>query len=288
MTAPASATTRSRRSAALQGDAAGCRARPTAIRLAALVVALAGWEAGARHAANVFFPPPSALATWIRGRWLTGPAQHLYLDHEVLHHTGASLGRMLTGWAIAGLLGAALGLLLGRFRLAHDLTDPIVQFGRSVPPVTLIPLFFVLFAAGPTTQVALIVTGVIWPVLLNTITGIRAIDPALLETIRVLGIGRAHRVIGVLLPAAAPSILVGLRISLSLALILMVVSELYAATDGIGYALLAAQQAFDAPAMWAWIVLLAVAGNTGNAALGGITRIVLARHGHLTPHTGER
>jgi len=149
-------------------------------------------------------------------------------------------------------------------------------------------VYFLLFPPGAPTQIALIITGAVWPVLLNTIAGVRAIDPALLDAVRVLKISRARRIAQVLAPAAAPAVLVGLRISYAIGLILMVVSELYAATDGIGHALISAQQSFDVPAMWAWIVLLAVLGNAGNAALATATRRVLARHGHPEPQELQR
>jgi len=287
MTAPAPPRPRA---TAPRGDAATITPRPAgttarrcrdaAIRIAVLGAAAAGWEAAARRADNLFFPAPTTIAAWMRDHWLSGPRSHLFLSNDLLYNAGASLGRMLTGFAGAAILGIVLGLLLGRSSLAHDLTNPLVQFGRSVPPVVLIPVYFLLFPPGAPTQIALIITGAVWPVLLNTIAGVRAIDPGLLDAVRVLKVSRARRIAQVLAPAAAPAVLVGLRISFSIGLILMVVSELYAATDGIGHALISAQQSFDLPAMWAWIVLLAVLGNAGNAALATATRRVLARHGH--------
>ena len=260
----------------------------TAARITVLGAATGAWEAAARHTANPFFPAPTTIAAWIHRHWFTGPVSHLYLGQEFQHHAGASIGRLLAGWATAAVLGTVLGLLLGRSALAHDLTNPIVQFGRSVPPVVLIPVFFTLLPAGTPMQVMLIASGALWPVLLNTIAGARAIPPGLLDAVAVLHIGPGDRIRRVLLPAAAPAIFTGLRISFSIALILMVVSELYAATDGIGYALIGAQQSFDLPAMWAWIVLLAVLGNAGNAALAAATRRVLARHGRTDHPEAKR
>jgi len=258
------------------------------IWVASLTAAGAACEAAARLAPSGFVPPPSMVAAWIRATWLTGPPHHLYLNEDLLHHLGASVGRMLTGWTAAVILGISLGILLGRSPVARDFVNPLVQFGRSVPPVVLIPVYYLLFPDATIRHVVLIVTGAIWPVLLNTITGVRGIDPALLDTVRVLKVGPVRRLGGVLLPAAAPTILTGLRISLAIALLLTVVSEMFGATEGLGYALLDAQQHFDTTAMWAWIVPIAVLGNLGHAALNGLSRAGLARHGHPDPHQLER
>ena len=264
------------------------RIRDTGLRAAVLAAAAGGWQLAAATANNAFLPPPTVIAGWMRQHWLTGPAHHLYLGGAVLHDAGASLTRTVTGWSLAAIAGITGGLLLGRSRLAHDLASPIVQFARSVPPVALIPVAFVLLPPGAPMQITLIATATVWPVLLNTTAAARSLPPGLLDTVRVLRVRRGQLLTHVLLPAVAPAALGGMRISFALALAVMVVSELYAATDGIGHALLAAQQSFDAPALWAWIVLLAVLANTGTAALNTAARRVLACHGQPDVHSKER
>jgi len=252
--------------------------RRTVSAIAVLGVATVGWETAARRGGNLFFPPPSAIAAWIHDHWLTGPPSRLYLGDAFLADTSASLTRTLSAWAIAAVLGTILGLLLGQSRIAFDLANPVLQFARATPPVIVIPVLFFLFGIGAPLQMALIIIGTIWPVLLNTVAGARAVDPELLDSVRILRVSRRQRLLHVVVPAAAPAIFTGLRISLGLSLVLMVVSELYAATDGIGYALLDAQRSFDLTGMWAWIAVIALIGNLGNAALSAVERQALARH----------
>jgi len=257
------------------GQRQGRRAISTSTVLGITIV---GWETATRHAGNLFFPPPSAIAVWTRDHWFTGPPGHLYLGDQFLADTSASLTRTLSAWAVAAVLGTILGLLFGRSRIVFDLANPVLQFARATPPVIVIPVLFLLFGIGTPLQMALIIIGTIWPVLLNTLAGARSLDPALLDSVRILRVGRRQRLLQVVLPAAAPAIFTGLRISLGLSLVLMVVSELYAATDGIGHALLDAQRSFDLTGMWAWITVIALIGNILSAALAALQRRALARH----------
>jgi ABC-type nitrate/sulfonate/bicarbonate transport system permease component len=210
--------------------------------------------------------------------WLTGPVSRVFLTDEALETFGPSLGRLFGGWLLACALGISLGIALGRSRMLADYIDPIIEFCRAVPPSALIPLFIVLFKTGTQMQVATIVYGVIWPILINTIEGARYVDRVHTDTARVFGIHGTQRLVRVLLPSAAPKIFAGLRLSLSLAVVLMVVSELVGATDGIGYQLMYTQQTFDMAAMWGAIVVLSILGYTMNTSFLLAEKRILSWH----------
>lgn len=242
------------------------------VRWGVFALAVAVWELAARAAGSAFFPPPSAIAAAGWSLWFSGPA---LLTERAWADVLPSVGRVLAGWAVSGVIGVAVGLLLGRSVRATEYLAPLLAFARALPPPVLIPVFLVLSAAGTPMQLATIVFGTVWPVLLNTADGARAVDPVTIETADVYGVAGTRRLVRVILPAAAPRIVAGLRVSLSLALILMVVSELVASTDGLGHQLVVAQRGFDFTAMWAAIVLLGVVGYALNAALLGVERRAL-------------
>lgn len=239
--------------------------------LAAVVV----WEIAARVAASVFFPPPTTVVGTAADLWLSGPASTLFLGESVFDDILPSLGRVFGGWAIAVVVGVGLGTALGRSRTGMDYVGPLFAFMRAVPPPALVPVFLVLFSMGNGMKLVTIVFGSVWPILLNTVDGVRSVSPTQQDTARTFRTPRRYWVGMVVLPAALPKIFAGLRLSLSLSLILMVVSEMVGVTDGVGYELIFAQQRFDFPAMWAWIVLLGVLGYGLNAALLAVERRML-------------
>jgi ABC-type nitrate/sulfonate/bicarbonate transport system permease component len=241
-------------------------------------IAVAAWELGTRQAGSTYFPPPSQILARMYELWFSGPAAHLFLTDGALGDFLPSLARLFGGLALACVLGIGLGVALGRSRKLSGYIDPLVEFGRAIPPPTLIPLFIILFKMGTQMQVATIVYGVIWPILINTIDGARHVDRVHADMAQAFGLGRAQRLFRIILPAAGPKIFAGLRLSLSLAVILMVVSELVGSTNGIGYQLMFTQQNFDLSGMWGAIVLLGVLGFVLNASFLVVERRVLSWH----------
>jgi len=228
---------------------------------------VAGWELVTVFLDDPFFPPPSEIALAAHKLWLTGPPSQLFLTDVVFEHLVPSVTRLITGWAIAAALGIALGIALGRSQVALDYAGPLLTFMRSIPPPALVPVFLLIFSVGTSMQLATIVFGVLWPILLNTIDGARSVDETKFDTSAVFRIPKAQWIFSVVLPSAAPKIFAGLRVSLSLSLVLMVVSELVGTDNGIGSQLLVAQREFDFPNMWAGIVLLGVIGYVLNTVL---------------------
>ncbi|WP_242614559.1 ABC transporter permease [Actinomadura roseirufa] len=243
-----------------------------------VAVAVAAWEIVTRRVGETYFPPPSTIVKALREQWFSGPASALFLSDKALDDFSASLAHLFVGWAAAGVAGVALGAAIGRSRVLHDLLDPVLQFLRAVPPPTLVPFFIMVFHIGATMQIVTIAFGVVWPVLLNTSDGVRGVDALQLETARVFGVGRFRRLFQVILPAAAPKIFAGLRVALSFALILMVISELVGSTEGIGSELIGAQRAFELPRMWAGIVMLGILGFLFNALFMLLERRLLRWH----------
>ena len=175
--------------------------------------------------------------------------------------------------------GVALGLAIGRSRWAYDVLNPVLQFMRAIPPPMLVPVFIVVFSLGPQMQIASIVFSVLWPVLLNAAAGARAVEGLQMDTAQVFRLTALQRLRFIVVPSALPKIFAGLRLALSLSLILMVFSELQpGAADGIGFQLQEATTRFDYETVWAAIVLLGLLGYLLNVALLAVERRVLAWH----------
>jgi ABC-type nitrate/sulfonate/bicarbonate transport system permease component len=185
---------------------------------------------------------------------------------------------MFVGLLIALAVAVAAGFVLGLSRTARRAADPVVEFLRAIPPPALIPFGIVVLGVDTGMKVFIIAMVCVWPVLLNTIDGVCGIDPTLTETARSYGISRADRLRHVVLPAALPQIFAGVRTSLSLALILMVISEMVASTNGIGYFVLQSQRTFAIPDMWSGIILLGLLGYLLNVGLTLIERVALRWH----------
>ena len=249
----------------------GRRRLDFARRWLVFVVFLGVWELVTRGVDDPYFPPPSNIFSAAVDTWFTGTA----MTDDIL----PSIGRLLAGWAIAVVVGVVLGVALGRSPVATDYVSPVFFFARSVPATLLVPVFLVAFGIGPKMEIITVLFGAVWPVLLNTIDGARSVDDVKTETVRAFRIPRAQWVVGVVLPTALPKVFAGMRLALSLAIILMVVSELMGgSSNGIGYQLITAQGNFQLPQMWAWIVLVSVLGYVANLLLSAAERRALAWH----------
>jgi ABC-type nitrate/sulfonate/bicarbonate transport system permease component len=247
-------------------------------RCVVLVAGVGGWQLWASAAGSSFFPPPSAIVARMYHLWFSGPATHLFLTPDATGNILPSLGRVLAGLAIATAIAVPLGIALGRSPVATSYLSPLLQFARALPVVTMAPVFIVLFKIGTEMEIATIVFGTIWPILLNTIDGAATVDPQHLETGRAFRLSVWQRLVWVIIPAALPKAFAGFRLSLSLSLILMVFAELVGSSNGIGYEMSNASNSFDMTFLWSTIVLLGILGYLLNALLGGAERLVLSWH----------
>ena len=247
-------------------------------RCAVLVAGVGGWQLWASAQRSSFFPPPSAIAARMHHLWFSGPAARLFLTPDATGNILPSLGRVLAGLAIATAVGLPLGIGLGRSPVVTSYLNPLLQFARALPVVTMAPVFIVLFKIGTQMEVATIAFGTVWPILLNTIDGAATVDPVQLETGRAFRLSPWQRLVWVIIPAALPKAFAGFRLSLSLSLILMVFAELVGSSNGIGYEMSNATNAFDMTFLWSTIVLLGILGYLLNALLGVAERLVLGWH----------
>lgn len=186
-----------------------------------------------------------------------------------------SLWRMAAGYVIAVFVGVAGGFLLGSSAVLDAIATPVVSFLRAIPAAALLPPAIVLFGIGDMTKIVVIAFVCCWPVMLNTSDGTRELDSTLLATARVYGLRGADRFRLVILPAVSPRIFAGMRTSLSIAVLLLVTSEMIASTNGIGYFVFQAQQQFAVADMWAGVLLLGLIGFGLNIAFGVVERRVL-------------
>ncbi len=241
-------------------------------RIAILVGLLVAWQLAAVAVDDpVSWPPFTDVVARFWDRWLSDPEAW---RRSLL----PSLARLLAGWLAAGLLGVALGTIIGLSRRARDITGPAFAFMRAIPPPALLPLFIVLLGIGDAMKVAVISFGAVWPILLNTADGVSSVDALRRDTGRVYRIGHRDRLLRIILPDASPAIFAGLRVSLSIAVILMVVSEMVATVNGVGFELVQAQRTFRSIDVWATIVLLGVLGYGLNGVLRLIERPLLRWH----------
>jgi ABC-type nitrate/sulfonate/bicarbonate transport system permease component len=233
------------------------------------VVLLVAYDVWARSAGDFFFPPLSVIGSTFAEEWL-----FTRVPTDLL----PSVARMLAGYAIAVAVGVALGTLLGFSRTVATALDPVLQFLRALPPPALIPVSLLIFGAGDSAKIFLIALGALWPVLLNTVDGVRGVDSTALDMARSYRVPAHARLLRLVLPAALPRIFAGARTALAIAIILMVVSELVGADNGVGYFVQLSQRGFDIPEMWAGTVLLGLLGFGFNALFVAVEKRVLHWH----------
>jgi ABC-type nitrate/sulfonate/bicarbonate transport system permease component len=195
-----------------------------------------------------------------------------------------SLAKLAIGWGIAVVFGVGLGLLLGLLPRTADVVEPVGAFIRAVPPALLIPVLVIWTHLGTTLEITTIALGCAWPILVQTIEGVRTIEPTLLDTSRAYRTGRLRHMWTVVAPAAAPKIVTALRVSLGLAVILMVIAELRGgATAGLGFQLGFASDQFEYSLTWACFVVLGIFGYLLNQLLlVGDRRLLSWRHEPVT------
>jgi ABC-type nitrate/sulfonate/bicarbonate transport system permease component len=240
------------------------------LEIAVPLAILAAWQLWTASAHQARFPRLSTILVVFQKMWLFS---------QFGQHVVPSLERIGAGFAIAVVAGVALGIPLGLSRRLRRAAMPHIEYWRAMPPPALLPISVLLVHSIANRQkIAFIAFFCMFPVLLNTIDGIRGIDPTLLETARSYGVPRHERVGRIVLPAAFPQIVAGMRNSLALAVIMMVLSEYFSSTSGVGYVLLISKNTFQLAPMWAAIVLIGVLGYVLNLLFVLVERRVLAWH----------
>ena len=197
---------------------------------------------------------------------------------EMWRHVATSTWRAAVGFAIGGGLGLALGMLTGTFRSAETLLDSSFQMVRNIPPLALIPLVILWFGIDETAKLFLVSLGVFFPIYLNTFHGIRSVDPGLIEMARSYGLSGWRLYTQVILPGATASILVGVRFSLGLMWVILIVAETISAQAGIGYMTMNAREFLQTDVVLVGILLYALLGKLADLLAKALERGWLRWH----------
>ncbi len=253
-------------------------------RLGSLAVAASFvriWQAVADHrlVSPVFLPGPGrAWDALLRGFERGALATNLL----------ATVERMVLGWLIASVIGILLGALIGTAPRLRLYLVPSLEFLRPLPASAIIPVAIAVLGLSDGMVLSVVAFGALWPVLLATVHGFAAVEPRLYEVARVLGLSRAATIGKIALPSAAPDILAGMRLGLTVALILSVVCEMLAARQGLGNWILLAARSFRAPDLYAGVIILGGLGYLSATMIAVVERRVLRRAGGTTRPRGLR
>lgn len=245
------------------------------------IVLIVLWWACTANSSSYYFPPLTNIVEAFGNTWLTTDR----LTSDIL----PSSARLAGGYAVCVVLGTGLGMFLGLHRRARVTVEPVLEFFRAIPPPVLIPVLMIVAGIGDGMKVLVIVLGAVWPVLLNTVEGVRAVDEVLSDTSRSYGITGIARIRHLVLPGASPQIIAGMRQALSISIILMVISEMFASSSGLGYTVVQFQRGFAIPQMWSGIIVLGLLGFVLSVAFGAFERRALGwYHGLRQSQSGEK
>lgn len=216
------------------------------------VALLTLWWVLSADSQTFYLPPLAEILAAFDDVWLHSDR----LRADVL----PSLLRLSAGFGLAVVLGVGLGVLIGSFRRVRAFLEPVLEFLRAVPPPVLVPVLMLFAGFGNTMKVLVVLSGCVWPILLNTVEGVRAVDEVLTDTCRCYGIRGPARLWHLVVRSASPQIVTGLRQALSVGIILMVISEMFAANNGLGFSIIQFQRTFAVTNMWTGILLLGLLG----------------------------
>jgi ABC-type nitrate/sulfonate/bicarbonate transport system permease component len=217
------------------------------------------WAAVASGLANpVLMPPPVTVLRAI---------VEMTVEGTLLVHVGVSLSRALGGFLIAVIIGVPIGILVGRSARAFALVDPWIELFRPVPPIAVLPLIVLWFGIGEQSKLVVVFYGALFPILVNTVHGVRSVDNTLIRAARALGASERQIFLLVVLPAAVPSVVTGLRLGAGMAIFVLVAAELLGSTAGLGWLIMDAREHFFTDRIMVGIVALGLVGYLINRGL---------------------
>ena len=246
------------------------RGRAHALRLGAIAAFLGFWSllSGAVVVLKLFNP------IFLPGPWLVlGNVLDMAIRGQLWIHLAATLERVALGFGAGAVLGVGLGLAAGHLTPVRHVVEPLVELLRPIPPLAMLPMFIVWVGIGEISKVGFITYATFFPIFLTTITGVRQIDPILLRAAQSLGARGVGLFTRVILPAALPDILTGLRLGVALAFFVIVISEFIGAEQGLGYLINDGRNFFLVPQMLGAAVVLGLLGYAGN----GLVRLLERR-----------
>ncbi|MFJ4654156.1 ABC transporter permease [Nocardia sp. NPDC088792] len=232
-----------------------------------LVIAafLALWEVAPRVGLvdPIFLPP---FSTVVQAAW------ELIRNGQMWEHISTSLTRSLAGFAIALVVAVPAGVAIAWYRPVAELLNPVLELFRNTAALALLPVFILILGIGETSKIALVVYAAFFPILLNTISGVRTVEPLLIKSAVSLGFSPLRLFQKVILPASVPAIFTGLRMAASASILVLIAAEMAGARSGLGYLITAAQQNFEIPDMYAGILAISLVGLAYNGVLVAIER----------------
>jgi ABC-type nitrate/sulfonate/bicarbonate transport system permease component len=229
--------------------------------LAVGLLLVAGWQAvaDARLVSPVFLAGPDRA-------W--GALAQSFESGELMPKFLGTVERMICGWLLASLLGIAMGTIIGTSSAARAYFQPTLEFLRPLPASAFVPVAIALFGLSEAMALGVVAFGALWPMLLATVHGFAAVEPRLYEVSDVLGLSKLSFIVKIGLPSSMPDILAGMRLSLTISLVLAVLSEMLTGQDGLGTWILQASRSFRAPDLYAGIILLALLGYISAQIIG--------------------
>ena len=253
---------------------------------AAVLLLWEGLSRAGRVSPQILPPPSQVLRRWVAYLLPTEPfdpasgeSRLLWLvSGELPRDAFGSLQRVLVGFAIGAGLALPLGLLMGAREWVHQLFDPLVQVLRPIPPIAYIPLSILWFGLGNPPAYFLISLGAFFPVLMNTIAGVRSVDAIYVRAARNLGAGEGVLFRRVILPAATPYILTGVRVGMGVAFIVVIVAEMIAVNSGLGYRILEAREFLWSDKIIAGMLTIGLAGLGIDLGMNALNRRLLRWH----------
>lgn len=218
---------------------------------------------------SIYWPALSEISNRFVELW--------FFDH-LIEDALPSVIRLLSGFGIGFVIAVLLGLALGSIPALEDATRPLVEFMRALPSVALLPIMMLLLGTDDDMKVVTIAFVSTWPILLNTVEGVRSVDPVLHQVAASYRLSTWHRIRFLIIPAAMPQVFAGARVALSMSVVAMVLTEMVGSPGGLGYFVLNSQRTFDIVAMWTGLIVLGLIGYAANKTFGLIESWVLAWH----------
>ena len=226
--------------------------------IAFIGVILAALEAIARldFVDRTFVPLPSAVIvrTW-----------QIIVSGDVVAPLTSTISLLFAGYVIGCVTAVVLGLLMGHYRRLYNLFEPLTELLRPIPKAALLPALILFLGVGPSMKITLVALAAFFPVLINTVQGVRAVEPVLTDMARTYGHSEKAILLRILLPASAPYILGGMRISLGISLIVVIIAEMVSASGGLGDVIIYGQRMFLVVDSYAWVVIVGALGFILNA-----------------------
>jgi NitT/TauT family transport system permease protein len=251
------------------------RLRPLLLAVTFPVVMLAIWHFSTVGRPSSLIPPPYDVWLELRDLAVGGINDDAY--SQTLHiHLLASVSRVFGGFALAVVVALPLGMLIGRVPLVRQVVDPTLQILRPVPVTAWLPLAMIIFGLGPRSAFFLVFLGAFYPVLVNTVFGVRSVEPRLFEAAAMLGCSGSAQFFRVVLPAALPSIFTGMRLGLGFAWVVIVVGEMTGVQTGLGAIIMEARQLSRTEIVISGMIVIGVVGFLSDRLVMLIGRRLLA------------